>query len=293
MSTVGAGIGLAFIAMLCWGFGDFLIQRSTRKLGDWETLFFVAGFGTIALLPFAWKSFLNLFEGDPVALVILILAAAILLVSALLDFEALRRGKLAIVEPIWSFEIISATLLSFFILGERISWTTIALIALLMSGLILVAFRGSKITGRILFERGVVVALVAALAMGCANFFLGWGGRVSDPIVANFFVNAFMTIGTGVFLAVRGSLWKSFGDLEKHGRLIVPMMISDNVAWVAYAFSMVLAPIAIATALSESYIIVTVLLGLIINREKLQAHQKIGLIIAVSAAVVLAYIASR
>ena len=36
--SISVGIGLAFVAMLCWGFGDFLIQRSTRKVGDIEAL---------------------------------------------------------------------------------------------------------------------------------------------------------------------------------------------------------------------------------------------------------------
>ncbi|MBP6858312.1 MAG: DMT family transporter [Candidatus Pacebacteria bacterium] len=292
MTTVGVGIGFAFIAMLCWGFGDFLIQRSTRKLGDWETLFLITGFGTVALLPFAWRSFIELFIGDPTALIVLMIAAAILLGSSLLDFEALRKGKLAIVEPIWSFEIVSASLLGFFILGERISWLAGGVIALLMSGLVLVAFREKRLTSKILLEKGVAIALIAALAMGCANFFLGWGGRESDPILANFFVNAFMAIGTGVYLIAHVSWRKPFRDLREHGRLLVPMMISDNVAWVAYAFSMSLAPIAIATALSESYIIVTVLLGLAVNKERLQRHQKAGLIIAIAAAIALALIAS-
>jgi hypothetical protein len=38
-NVLGIGVGFAFIAMLCWGVGDFLIQKSARKLGDWETLF--------------------------------------------------------------------------------------------------------------------------------------------------------------------------------------------------------------------------------------------------------------
>ena len=37
------GIGLAFVAMLCWGFGDFLIQRATRKIGDFEILAVILG----------------------------------------------------------------------------------------------------------------------------------------------------------------------------------------------------------------------------------------------------------
>ena len=68
------------------------------------------------------------------------------------------------------------------------------------------------------------------------------------------------------------------------------MAISDNAAWIAYIFSMSLVSIAVATALSESYIIITVLLGLFINKERLQTHQKIGLVVALTAAIVLAAI---
>jgi drug/metabolite transporter (DMT)-like permease len=49
---ISIGIGMAFIAMLCWGVGDFLIQKSTRKLGNVETLFLITFFGAIVLFTF-------------------------------------------------------------------------------------------------------------------------------------------------------------------------------------------------------------------------------------------------
>lgn len=68
------------------------------------------------------------------------------------------------------------------------------------------------------------------------------------------------------------------------------MSISDNIAWIGYAFAMTLIPIAIATGLSESSCIVAVLLGIFINKERLQTHQKVGLVIALTSAMVLAFI---
>jgi len=50
------GIIFAFGAMLFWGFGDFLIQRTTRKIGDIETLAFISIFGSIGLLPVLLKA---------------------------------------------------------------------------------------------------------------------------------------------------------------------------------------------------------------------------------------------
>ncbi|MBU3978359.1 EamA family transporter [Patescibacteria group bacterium] len=49
------GILFAFIALFSWGIGDFLIQKSTRKFGDWLALFYICAFSTVVLLPFVYK----------------------------------------------------------------------------------------------------------------------------------------------------------------------------------------------------------------------------------------------
>lgn len=55
------GVILAFVAMFAWGFGDFLIQKSTRKLGVWTTIFIITLTGAVVLTPFALKNAGNLF----------------------------------------------------------------------------------------------------------------------------------------------------------------------------------------------------------------------------------------
>lgn len=98
-----------------------------------------------------------------------------------------------------------------------------------------------------------------------------------------------MTV-TGFMLISRGRFTSVFKDFRKHMSVILTMGIADKIAWVAFTFSMVLAPIAVAVALSESYIIVAVIFGLFVNREKLKQHQYIGLVLAIAAAIVLAVI---
>ncbi len=285
---ISVGIGLAFVAMLCWGFGDFLIQKSTRKIGDWETLFIICGFGALVLLPFVWKNIPDILFGDSKTIMILLGGSLILFVAALLDFEALKKGKLAVVEPIWSLEIPAAAILAFFVLGEKISITQVSIISVLIVGLMLVSLEEKYSIKKFFIEKGVIIAFFAAFVMGGANFFVGWGARVSDPLMINFVINIFVTIFTGIYLIWQGRFKKTFIDLSNNRGLLLPMAISDNAAWIAFAFAMSSAPIAIAVSLSESYIIVAVLLGLFINKEKLQKHQKFGLIIAVISAIVLA-----
>src|SRR3990167_3023131 len=183
--TVSVGIGLAFVSMLCWGVGDFLIQRSTRKVGDFETLFIICAFGSFILFPFVWRDIVPFVAGDFSNVLILFGGSVILLIAALLDFEALKRGKLAVVEPIWSFEVPAAALLAFFVLKEGIDALQIAVIATLVFGLILVSFREKYSIKKFFVEKGVLIAFFAAFIMGAANFFYGWGDRKSDPLMVN------------------------------------------------------------------------------------------------------------
>ena len=47
------------------------------------------------------------------------------------------------------------------------------------------SFKEKTSVRRFFMERGVILALVAAVAMGAANFFLGWSSRLTDPLMAN------------------------------------------------------------------------------------------------------------
>ncbi len=80
----------AFGAMICWGFGDFFIQKTTRKIGDVEALAFIGIIGIIGLLPFVWNDLGALFEMRN--LLIVILLGIITFIAAIINFEALKKG---------------------------------------------------------------------------------------------------------------------------------------------------------------------------------------------------------
>src|SRR3989344_2871140 len=286
--SVEVGIGLAFVAMLCWGFGDFLIQKTTKKLGDWETLFVLTSFGMVVLFPFLYRRLPDLFVGSGNELMILCSSALVLLIASLMNFEAFKKGKLSVLEPLLSLEILAASLLAFFILGDRISWMQFVFIISLVVSLFMVSLHERYLSKKFFMEKGVIIFALGAVLMGFADFLLGWGARVTDPIMANFILNTVMTMIAGGYLVATGRAFKLARDIKEYrGRLLV-MSISDNVAWIAYAFAMTLVPIAVATGLSESSIIVAVLLGLFVNKEKIQLHQKIGLVGAIASTIVLA-----
>lgn len=284
--VLGIGVVFAIVAMFAWGFGDFFIQKSTKKIGVWITLFVITLTGFIVLTPFAWRNAGSLFTfGRNIFLI----GGIAYFAAAFLDLEALRKGKLDIVEPIWSLEIVSSALLAVFLLGEMLSvFQTVFIISLIVS-LVLVSLKSLNIQKSVLVEKGVYLAVIAAITMGIANFTIGVGSRSIDPITMKWGMDLFLTVGAFIFILKNKELKGISKKVKENKKTLFLMSLFDNSAWLAFGFSMVLAPISIAVAISESYIIIAVLLGYFVNKEKLRKHQIWGLVLALISAIYLVF----
>ncbi len=128
--------------------------------------------------------------------------------------------------------------------------------------------------------------------MGASNFFMGWSSRLLDPVMASFLSDFFIALVTGAVLLSGGKFKHVIRDSIANKKVLLQMSIADNAAWLAFAFALTVAPIGVVVALSESYIVIAVILGLTINKEKIHPHQRFGLLVAVISALVLAGIAS-
>lgn len=289
--TAALGLLFAFGAFLFWGFGDFLIQRSTRKLGDWETLFVITAFGTVVLMPFVYKDIGFVFSFQDSSFWLLLLVAAVLFIAALLDFEALKHGKLSIIEPIMALEVPVAAILSTTIIREQLSWLEIVLMAILVLGLVGVSIKAHHLKSfkaRSWLERGVVLVALGSIFMGISNVAVGFASRVTSPLLTNWFINAFIATVSIIYILYNNRLQHLSSDFKKNKKLIFPMSAIDNAAWICFAFAASMAPIAIVVAITESYIALAALLGMMVNRERLMHHQKAGLVAALASAVILA-----
>src|SRR3989344_3186136 len=272
------GIAFAFLALIFWGIGDFLIQRSVRKFGDWIMIFYIDLIGVIMFTPFVFKTLIPTVR-KPDDLVILLVASTVLLFAALVDFEALKNGKISVVEPIFAF----------FFIQERITVPELSLILVLVVGIALVATKSWR-HFRLKIEKGVLLAILTTIFMGTANFLFGFGGRQTDPWLINWFTSAFLALVSLIYILSKGQAGLILQDWRINKNLITQVSIYDNLAWLFFTFSILYIPIAIATGISESYIALAALLGLVFNGEKLARHQWLGLIICSIAAVILAII---
>jgi drug/metabolite transporter (DMT)-like permease len=285
------GFLFAGIAILSWGLGDFLIQRSARKFGDSIALFFIVAFGTIAIFPFVYKEIPLLFAGESfTGLIILSIATIVTLFAALFDFEALRIGKISVIESIYAFELGVTAFLGTYIAGEYLSNQQIILITFIIVGIFLVSLQSLNHLREIKFEKGVWYAIIATIAMGGVNFLFGEGARATSPLLINWFTSAGITVVLLVYFIRKKMFALMFSDLKENLGLVISVSFFDNLAWIAFAYTTLYIPIAVATGITESYIAFAALLGVMINKERLNFHQFAGFLLTVGSAIILAII---
>jgi drug/metabolite transporter (DMT)-like permease len=282
------GLFFALIALFSWGIGDFLIQKSTRRFGSWEALFYITAFASIVLLPFVYKDFgyILVYGGYLIPLALSLL----MLIVAFVEFEAFRLGKLSVIEPILAFEIPVTAILAIYVINEKLSIPQILLIFAIVAGIFLVSTKSFLHLKKIKLEAGVILAICATIGMGTVNFLFGIGARDTNPLLINWFLSVFIAIFSLGFILYKRKGRELLNHFKTSKKLILSVSIFDNIAWIAYGYAALYLPITIAIGISESYIIVASGLGLIINKEKLLKHQWAGLTLTILSAVSLAFI---
>ena len=286
-----SGILLAFVALISWGFGDFYIQKTTRVVGSWKALFFIGIVSLVGLFPFVKNDLTSLTGAN---LLLLSVLGIVVVFAALFDFEALKQGKIAIVEPIIGLELPMTVGLSLTLAHESLSFLQLLLIGIVFIGIILAitTHHTHLHYHKRIFEKGVILAGVGAIGMALTNFLVGISSQGISPLVTIWFAHSLLAVVCGIYILSKSEFVSLLSDFKNHSKPIIGQSILDNVAWVSFAKAMTYIPIAIATTISESYIALAVLLGLFVNHEKLKIHQTIGVILTTIAVVMLAYFSS-
>lgn len=282
------GILFAFGALLCWGIGDFLLQKQVRRFGDWESQLSIALIGVIVLSPFVFSDLKEMHESQYEDLAFLFLIAASFLISSLIYLESVKRGKLSVVEPIGAIEIPVSAFLAITFLGERVSFNQSVLIILLVTGLVLVSLKSHHFQKQTWIEKGALIALVSAVLTGWNDFILGLGSKSSNPLFIVWFFNLIVMIACLFYLGLKNDL-RTFGrHVKQNLKPLMTVGILDNAAWAFFALAMSVLPIIIATSLSEGYIALSAILGITFNKERLGLHQKFGMGTAIVTGIILA-----
>lgn len=285
------GIFFALAALASWTFGDFFIQKSVRLVGDIKTLVYIGVVGIIGIYPFVAKELPPLFA-HPTLLLLLTLTGAVIFFAAIFDFEALKHGKLAIVEPVLGMELPVTIALSVVLWGEHPTLVQYLLMMTAFIGIILaITLHHTHLHyHKRIFEKGVLFAALGSIVMGLVNFLVGVSSQETSPLMAIWFTNVVYTLCCFIYMATKTGFGGIVRDFTHNLKITLTTSVFDNAAWVFFAFAASLIPISIATTISESYIAFVVLLGLLINKEKIQWHQFVGAALAIGSIILLSAI---
>ncbi len=274
------GILFAFGALFGWAFGDFFIQKTVRKIGNIRALFYITSAGGILILPFIWREIMPAFS-DTSNWLLIIIACVLVMLTALANFQGLKLGKLAVVMPINGLEIVVALILAILIGQETYDLITFGFIVLVLIGLTLTSVDSFGKIKQLRLEKGVAWAIIGAIGLGASDYVIGHTSRAFSPLFAIWLTHSAVAIGTGLILLKTQAYKQIKNDLQNFLGLIGAQSFLDNAAWISYAYSTIYIPIGIATTISEGYLVVAVLLGLVINKETIKIHQAAGILLTI------------
>ena len=273
------GLLFAFVALIGWGFGDFFIQKTTRIIGVYKTLFLICAGAMVVLFPFVYGELHTYSGADYQAIAILSL---IIFVYALVIFQAFEKGKLSVVESVIAIELPLTVALGVFVGGETLTVQQFALFLIIFVGIALAA--ASRLDHlhwhKRIFEKGVAWAFAAAFLSALTNYYVGTYSQHMSPLFVIWATHSMLAILCGGYIFLRGDFRSLWTAIKQHPVPIIGQSIFDNSAWIGYAFATSMIPISLTVTISESYIALAALLGYFLGREKLNNHQIIGAIIA-------------
>ena len=270
---------LALGSSVVWGAADFAGGSLTKRLPAFAVTVISQAAGFVALLvavavrgELGWRSFtLGLLAGVGGG------------AGLAAFYRALSLGTMSVVSPVVAcgavvpFAIALAT-------GERPAVVALAGAAAALGGAVLASLeeRRSESPER---ARAIVLAVVAALALGMFVYFLGLGSREGDALStlvgARVGSLSFLFV---VALATRSTLRVARGSLAP----VVAVGLADVSANALFAFASGHGLLALVSVLGSLYPVMTVLLAHVLLGERLTAPQKLGVAVALAGVAAIA-----
>lgn len=286
--------------MISWGIGDFFLQRMSRKVGNIEALIFINFAGTILLLPFVFNHFLSLTWDTFLPLLVLSFVDT---AFGLIALKAYGQGKLCVIDVILIMELPLTIFLGMIFLGEKLNALQTVLIFMIMTGIIFIAKERVGFIRRILsyfykgglaLEKGVMVAMLAALLSAVHNFLIAFNAREVSPFMTIWLPWTLSNVWILIYLFYKYGTKKIISGLishfKKNKKIIIYGSLFDNMAWLCYAGALAGKELSITTAITESYPVLAMFLGVKFNKEKISGWQYAGAALALGGSFVIAMI---
>jgi len=269
-------VGYGILSMFGYGFGDFLSKRVLKGVGYYRLLVYsqLVGLAPILLLGAVFTPSVHL----SLTTIALVIAAGVCSFFALFFFyKGLEAGKASVITPVFSAYAIVAIVLSFAVLGETLSLSQIACIAVTLVGVLTITVRSDSGEQS---NAGIPYALGSMLSAGLGSVLIK---LVSEDIgeISTFFYNRVLTV---LALVVVGSLLfrSNFRSRAHNGgfpvKSIILVGLAEFVGFFSFVFGVGVGMVSIVAPLSSASPVVTVVLAQTFLRERLAQIQKFAVI---------------
>lgn len=273
-----SGIHLGILAMLGWGFSDFLAALLSRKTGSYLSFFWIMLFSLCSLSLFAifnWPTFSFTYS-----LLFFTFAAGLLHTIAGLSFyKSLEIGKVSLVAPIAAAWSIVTVFGGIFLFQEKFSTAYLLPLISIILGTILVATDIKEILKSwksIISDKGIPYALVAMLGWGLGFVLLNQAIKISGWLIPNLILFIVVSISMWIFLMVkRINLLPS-----KNSGFWIKALVAGilwSLAYISYSVGIESYSTSIIAPLGAAFPAVTIALATIFLKEKVNFGQMIGI----------------
>ncbi len=267
------GVLFGLLTMVAYGLANGLSQPLARKLKSSQFLFLrgliICLFLLIASLP-SYESFNQL---RPVTETILL---GMLGYLPLLAFtHAIKISRLGVVAPIAGTAPIVTVLMAFALLHapiEQLQWLAIIMI-IIANVVVTVNLKDWRSSSKVKVTSGIPYALLASIGWGIFFFLLIYQALSLGPWLAAFLVELGVTIAAGLHCLIAKEKVR-FKEALTRPVIINALLVVIGIS--AYTFGVSNYHVGIVAAIGNSTTVVSVLVGIILYKERMRLKEKLA-----------------
>lgn len=273
---------LALAASLCWGLSDFLGGVQSRRRPAAAVLV-VSQSAALAALTLVMVSAAAAWPGAA-AMWPAVVSGVLLGAGLLLLYSALSMGRMSVVAPIFATSAFVPVLWGL-ASGDRPGAVQVAGMGVALAGVILSARGADGRSGARAQRLAIVVAALAALALGC-NLVAIDAAADADPLWAVFVARCALT-ATVVAYALLRARGEVGAAVRRPGWLPLIGLV-DTTATTCFAVASTHGMLSVVTVLATLYPAVTVMLARVVLGERMVPVQRVGVAAAFAGIVLVA-----
>ena len=269
-STIFWGLGSA----LTWGIGDFCGGLATRRTSVWTVVLLSQAIGMVLLLLLAILFGEALPPGSDLAWGAVAGLAGIIGLTAL--YQAMALGQMALVAPLTAIIALTIPVVGGVFLEGWPSSFTLAGFVLAAISVLLISYAPQHTVTR----RGLLIAVVAGCGFG--GFFV----LIAQPQSAAVFWPLVAARATSVLTLAGFLTWRRQSWQPTEWRAFLPILLAgvfDAGGNACFVLAEQAGRLDIASTLSSLYPVSTVLLALLLLRERISLVQGAGVLLALLA----------